>query len=364
MRASVAGAIINGHYVRGDIDVVDGQIASYGLSSRGHGLALPGLVDLQVNGYAGVDFLTASVEDYEIALSTLRNHGVFAIQPTFITASEDDLTSAVRSAAAAQQRYQSCAILGVHLEGPFLSPDHRGIHRPEYLRRPDRQLLNRMCSYGPVRTITVAPELDGALELINDAVASGVIVQLGHTAATAEQANAGFNRGARSVTHIFNGMRAFSHRDPGIVGAALARTDVIVQIIADGVHVADEAVQFVLRAAEDRVVLVTDAISAAAAVDGCYTAGGHQVIVEEGVARLGDGTLAGSTAPLIEQIRNVVDYGWSIEAAVNMASRQPALLHGRFDLGTLRGGGPADMFIVDDAFQPVRVLAAGVDVLQ
>lgn len=364
MRAGVAGAIVNGHYVRGDIDVVDGQIASYGLSPRGHGLALPGLVDLQVNGYAGVDFLTASVEDYETALSTLRNHGVFAIQPTFITASEDDLTSAVRSAAAAQQRYQSCAILGVHLEGPFLSPNHRGIHRPEYLRQPDRQLLTRMCSYGSVRTITVAPELDGALELISDAVASGVIVQLGHTAATAEQANDGFNRGARSVTHIFNGMRTFNHRDPGIVGAALARTDVIIQIIADGVHVADEAVQFALRAAKDRIVLVTDAISAAAASDGRYTAGGHQVIVEKGVARLDDGTLAGSTAPLIEQIRNVVDYGWSVEAAVNMASRQPALLHGHSDLGTLRGGGPADMLIVDDAFQPVRVLAAGIDVLQ
>ncbi|WP_083972111.1 N-acetylglucosamine-6-phosphate deacetylase [Demequina lutea] len=363
MRVGVGGAIIDGRYRRGDVEVVDGRIASYGLSPRGHGLALPGLVDLQVNGYAGVDFSTASVEEYESALSSLRSHGVFAVQPTFITASEDDLAKAVRAAAAAQQRYRSCAILGVHIEGPFLSPNHRGIHRPEYLRQPDGQLLNRLRSCGPVRTITVAPELDGALGLISDAVASGLVVQLGHSAASAEQANEGFNRGARSVTHIFNGMRAFSHRDPGIVGAALARTDVIIQIIADRVHVADEAVQLVLNAARHRVVLVTDAISAAAAPDGRYTAGGNQVIVQKGVARLDDGTLAGSTAPLIQQIRNVIDFGWSTEAAVNMASRQPARLHGRSDLGTLCGGGPADMVIVDDAFQPVRILAAGTDVL-
>lgn len=363
MRVNVRGAIINGTYVSGDVEVADGRITAYGLSPRGHGLALPGLIDLQVNGYAGVDFLTASVEDYEAALSSLRSHGVFAVQPTLITASEDGLATAVRAAALAQRRYQACEILGVHLEGPFLSAQNRGIHRPEHLRQPDMQLLDRLRERGPVRTVTLAPELEGALEFIAEAVASGVIVQLGHTAATAEQADEGFNRGARSVTHLFNGMRTFSHRDPGTVGAALARLDVLIQIIADRVHVADEAVKLALRAAGDRVILVTDAISAAAAPDGRYTAGGHAVVVREGVARLDDGTLAGSTSPLIEQVRNVIGFGWSTEAAVNMASREPARLHGRSDLGTLQVGGTANMVIVDEAFEPLRVLAAGRDVL-
>lgn len=359
MRLGVAGAVINGRYVPGDLIIDVGRITACGQRPAGRGAALPGLVDLQVNGYGGVDFLTATADDYRTALAALRADGVFAVQPTVVTASEEELRSATAAAAEAIKRFGAdYPMLGVHLEGPFLSPHHRGIHRVDYLRPPDADMLDRLCAAGPVRTITIAPELDGGLDLVAHAAARGLIVQAGHTGASAEQANAAFNRGARSVTHLFNGMRPFAHRDPGIVGATLARRDITIQIVADGVHVAEDALRAVLNAAAERTVLVTDAISAAAAQNGHYTIGGLDPVIADGVPRLEDGTLAGNTMPLLDQVRRVVSYGWPLDEAVNMASRRPALLHGRDDLGVLRVGGPANLLVVDDDLRLQQVLTA------
>lgn len=360
-RLGVAGAVIEGHYVAGDVTVVDGRVAGCGQLPAGRGLALPGLVDLQVNGYGGVDFLTASADEYRVALAALRADGIFGVQPTLITAAEEELHSATAAAAAAIARFGTAyGMLGVHLEGPFLSAHHRGIHRVAHLRRPDAAMLDRLRAAGPVRTVTIAPELDGGLDLVGHAAARGIIVQLGHTGASADVANAAFDRGARTVTHLFNCMRPFAHRDPGVVGTTLARRDVTVQIIADGVHVADDALRAVLNAAADRTILVTDAISPAAAPDGHYTAGGLDLVISDGVPRLADGTLAGNVQPLLDQVRRVAGFGWPIDAAVNMASRRPALLHGRDDLGVLRVGGVANLLVVDEALELRHVLTAGV----
>ena len=159
-------------------------------------------------------------------------------------------------------------ILGVHLEGPFLSPRRLGTHGAAARRDPDPALLDRLLDGGPVRLMTLAPELPGADALILRLLERGVTVSLGHSDATAEQANAAFDLGVRTVTHLFNAMRPFMHRDPGIVGAALARDDVIVQLILDGVHLASETATVALRAAPGRVALVTDSIAAAGAIDG------------------------------------------------------------------------------------------------
>ena len=231
---------------------------------------MAGFVDLQVNGFGGVDFLDADSEGYRRAGAALLETGVTAYLPTFITSPEEQLLAAMHEVPRERDRPR---ILGMHLEGPFLSPSRLGTHGAEARLDPDVALLDRLLDAGPVRLMTLAPELPGADAVIDRLIARGVAVSLGHSDATAEQANAAFDRGVHSVTHLFNAMRPFRHRDPGIVGAALARDDVIVSVILDGIHLAPETAAVVWRAARDRVALVTDAITAAGRADGSYSFG-------------------------------------------------------------------------------------------
>src|SRR4051794_27888542 len=219
MKLGVEAALVDGLLVRGDVEVDDGRIVAVGLSSPGRGIAVPGFIDLQVNGFGGVDFLDADADGYRRAGDALLETGVTAYLPTLITTPEHQLVAAMAEVPVGESRPR---ILGMHLEGPFLSPNRLGTHEASARRDPDLALLERLLDAGPVRLMTLAPELAGADALIDRLVERGVTVSLGHTDATAEQANAAFDRGARSVTHLFNAMRPFLHRDPGIVGAALA----------------------------------------------------------------------------------------------------------------------------------------------
>ena len=238
MKLGVEAALVDGILVQGDVEVLDGLVVGYGLASRnGRGIAAPGFVDLQVNGFGGVDFLDADTAAYARAGEALLETGVTAYLPTLITSPEDQILAAMREVPLGESRPR---ILGMHLEGPFLSPNRLGTHEASARRDPDLALLDRLLDGGPVRLMTLAPELQGADALIDRLLERGVAVSLGHSDATAAQANAAFDRGARSVTHLFNAMRPFLHRDPGIVGAALARDDVIVSIILDGIHLAPE----------------------------------------------------------------------------------------------------------------------------
>lgn len=363
MRIPLAGAVVAGAFVAGDIEIDGGRLIRVGLPSTGTGYALPGLIDLQANGYAGVDFNEADGDEIDHALTALLRDGVFAVQTAVITDSEENVVRQLRRFGdAARLRPPGAQVVGVHAEGPFLSVHHRGVHRPEYLRDPDIAIVDRFLAAGPLRTITVAPELPGAIELIAAAAARGVIVQAGHSGADAETTYAAFDAGARAVTHLFNGMIAFGHRAPGIAGATLSRSDVAIQLIADDIHLSREAAEFALRAAEDRIMLVTDASSAAAAPDGSYTVGGFDITVDEGVPRLPDGTLAGSTVTLLGQVRKLVEHGYPIDRAVNLASRAPARFFGLSDLGELRIGGRADLVITDATVNIERVLVAGEEV--
>jgi len=263
MRLGVAGAVIAGGLVAGDVEVQDGVITRAGISPAGTGYALPGLIDLQANGYGGVDFNEAGHDDFLTALRVLKRDGVFAVQPTIITDSVENVVrqlkviDAVRADPAA-----ACQIVGVHAEGPFLSPHHRGVHRTEYLRAPDRAVVEAFLAAGPLRTITIAPELDHAAEVTAWCARQGLIVQAGHSGASVEQAHALFDSGARAVTHLFNGMADFRRRDPGLPGVTLTRPDVQIQLIADHVHSAPEVVQVALAVAEARTMLVTDSSAA------------------------------------------------------------------------------------------------------
>jgi N-acetylglucosamine-6-phosphate deacetylase len=365
MRLGVAGAVIAGGLVAGDVEVEGGVIARAGLSPAGHGYALPGLVDLQVNGYGGVDFNEAGRDGFGTALRALKRDGVFAVQPTIITDSVEAVVRQLRVLASVQAGPRdpaACRVVGVHAEGPFLSPQHRGVHRTEYLRAPDQAIVAAFLQAGPLATITIAPELEGAPEVTAWCARQGLIVQAGHSGASVEQAHLAFDSGARAVTHLFNGMADFRRRDPGLVGVTLTRRDVQIQLIADHVHNAPEAVQIALSVAEDRTMLVTDASAAAGAPDGVATVGGVQVVVTDGVPRLPDGTLAGSTVTLIGQVAKLVQAGWPVDRAVNLASRRPAEFFGRAGTGTLLVGGPADLIVVDENIDLVRVLDAGAEV--
>jgi N-acetylglucosamine-6-phosphate deacetylase len=250
-------------------------------------------------------------------------------------------------------------ILGMHLEGPFLSPNRLGTHEASARRDPDLAMLDRLLAAGPVRLMTLAPELPGAEALIDRLLERGVSVSLGHTDANAAQANAAFDRGARSVTHLFNAMRPFLHRDPGIVGAALARDDVVVSIILDGIHLAPETSKTVWRAARGRMALVTDAITGAGVADGSYSLGNLDVHVHEGTVRGPDGVLAGSVLTMIEAVRNLHELGVPIEDAVGAATSTPARVLGDPQLGRLDVGLPADLVVLTDAIEIERVLVGG-----
>jgi N-acetylglucosamine-6-phosphate deacetylase len=361
MRLGVEYALVDGDLVRGDVEVADGRIAAVGLNGPpGSGIAAPGFVDLQVNGFGGVDFFSADADAYARAGEALLRTGVTAFQPTLITAPVQELEAALREV---PPRGAAPHVLGAHLEGPFLAPTRLGAHPASSRRDPDVALLERLLEAGPVVHVTLAPELPGALELVDVLHARGVTVAFGHSNATAEEARAGFARGARTVTHIFNAMRPFEAREPGLAGAALACADVDVQVILDGVHLADDTARLVWRAAAGRMALVTDAVSGAGVGDGSYRLGSTSVEIENGVARRVDGVLAGSTVTMIEAVRNLVELGAPVAGALAAASEVPARVAGRSDVGRLEPGAIADVVVLDGSLEIERVLAAGEDVL-
>jgi N-acetylglucosamine-6-phosphate deacetylase len=356
MKLGVEAAVVEGQLVPGDVDVDDGVVTAVGLSGAGNGIAAAGLVDLQVNGFAGVDFLTTDAGGYAAAGEALLETGVTAYLPTLITSPEPMLVAALR---AVPGKSRGARILGVHLEGPFLSPARLGAHPADARRDPDTALLERLLGAGPVRLVTLAPELPGALDLIDTLHARGIAVSLGHSDATAAEAHAAFDRGVRTVTHVFNAMRPLGHRDPGIVGAALARADVVVQAIVDGIHLDPDIVRILWRAVRGRLALVSDATSAARLGDGTYTLGGAEIVVSAGIARRRHDPMAGSTLTLIEAVRNLVEAGAPPAEALEAASAVPAGVLGLPDLGRLAPGARADVIVLDDALEVVRTLVAG-----
>jgi N-acetylglucosamine-6-phosphate deacetylase len=358
VRLEVQAALIRGELVPGDVEVVDGVVAEVGLPTSARGsVAVPGFVDLQVNGFAGVDFLSASTADYERAGAALLEGGVTAYQPTFITATEPALLDALRAVPA---NGSAPRVIGAHVEGPFLSPERLGTHPREHRRDPDVALLDRLLDGGRVTEVTLAPELSGAEALIERALERGVVVSAGHTNATAEQAHAAFDLGVSTVTHIFNAMRPFRSRDPGVAGVALTRRDVFVQMIVDGHHLADETVRLIWAAAAGRVALVTDAMAGAGVNPGSYPFGDFEIEISDGgVPVREDGVLAGTVLTMIDAVRNLHALGIPFEDSVGAATGVPARIIGRPELGVLEPGGRADVVVLDDRLEIVRVLCGG-----
>jgi N-acetylglucosamine-6-phosphate deacetylase len=366
MRLGVAQAVVGGEIVRGDVVVAGGRIAAVGAApAAASGTAVPGFVDLQVNGFAGVDFLTGDPADWRRAASALAATGVTAFRPTFISAPPGQLRRGLEVASGVADRGQPLPhVLGVHLEGPFLSPRWPGAHPPEHLRAPELALVDDLRAAGPVTHVTLAPELRGALELVAALTARNITVAIGHTDADARTCRAAFDRGARALTHIHNAHRRFTARDPGPAGAALTHAGVTVTAIVDGHHLAPETAEIAWRTAGRRFALVTDAIAAAraarAAAPEATTIAGRMVAVgPAGDARLPDGRLAGSTLTMDAALRNLVACGATLPQAVHAAARAPALLAGRPDLGRIAIGAPADIAVLDGSLNVRRTFVSG-----
>jgi N-acetylglucosamine-6-phosphate deacetylase len=360
VRLGVEAALVRGELVAGDVDVEDGRIVAVGLSGGPRGrVAVPGFVDLQVNGYGGVDFLSASTDDYRRAGEALLLAGVTAYQPTFISAAEATTVEALR---AMPTDDFGPRVLGAHLEGPFLSANWPGMHPLERLRTPDVALLDRLLAAGKVTQMTLAPELPGADALVEGLRDRGVAVSAGHTNATAAEAHHAFDLGVGGVTHVFNAMRPFRSRDPGVAGAALTRAGVVISMVVDGHHLADETVRLVWACAAGRVALVTDAMAAAGngGNGGRFLLGDVEVAVDDGAAPMrNDGTLAGTVLTMIEAVRNLHALGVPFEQAVGAATEVPARFLARGDVGFLEPGARADVVMLDDRLEIQAVLCAG-----
>ncbi len=362
MRLGVAAALVVGDLVEGDVEVIDGRVAAVGLGApAGTRIAAPGFVDLQVNGYAGVDFSAPGEIGHEAAARALLAHGVTAFQPTIVTA---EAGAMVDSIARACQIAGGPRVIGVHLEGPFLSPARPGVHDAGAIRAPDLALLEELLAAGNVSQVTLAPELPGSAALIDALVERGVTVSCGHTDADAVAAHLAFDRGANAVTHVFNAMRRSGPRDPGIAYAALGRDGVFVTAIVDGHHLADDTVRTIWRAAGDRLVLISDAVAAAAVPDGDYTLGGNVPIHSgDGLVRNDDGSLAGSSLSMLDAVRSLHALGVPLAAALTAATEAPARMARRPDLGRVAPGAVADLVVLDGSLDLEQVFLGGAPVL-
>lgn len=330
------------------------------------GVLTAGMVDLQVNGCFGVDFADATPTGWSLARRALARTGVTSFLPTAITAPIEDLVAFVGQVVAERDRegaYDEARILGAHLEGPFLSPLHAGAHEPTLMIGPRDDDVDRLLSLGrgAVAAVTIAPEIPGAERAIRRLHDAGAVVSVGHSDATAEQVHGAADAGASMITHVFNAQRGLHHREPGVPGAAFDDTRFRLGLIADLHHVAGPVVRLVFTAAPDRVVLVTDAVAAMGMPPGTYALSGEPAVVDSPGAppRRLDGTLAGSSLSLDQAVRNVVGLGIPVSTALLAATRTPADVVGRADLGRLEVGAAADLVWWDDELRPQRTWIGG-----
>lgn len=334
----------------------------------GDAILTPGLIDLHIHGAAGYDVMDATDDGLAAIERLMARHGVTSYCPTTVTAPIDPTLRALESLARAMQigREQGdrARPLGIHLEGPFLSHARRGVHSSLFLQRASLHIFEQMwdAAGGKISVLTIAPELEGALELIRDAAGKNVCVSIGHSNASREEAAAGVRAGARHATHTFNAMRRLGHRDPGLLGAILTDGKLTADIIADGQHVSPEVVDLFLRAkGVDRTVLITDGISATGMPDGTYHLGSYQVEVREGRCE-SHGKLAGSVLTMDRAVRNVMKFaGISFQDAIRLATLNPARVLGvEKRKGSLRVGSDADMAVFSPAGEVRQTIVGGI----
>ena len=359
--------------------VEDGKVISVSSSQEtefpegGHRLDYPGCVlapgyiDVHIHGGAGHDVMDSDASALAAIEESMARRGVTSYLPTTVSAPESNIVRALRNLGAhikmSEQRMRRARPLGIHLEGPFISHAKRGVHPADTLVSPSPERLDRFweASDGTLRMMTIAPELDGAIETIKHAQHLGVLSSLGHSNATFHEARQGIAAGARHATHCFNAMRALNHREPGILGAILVDDQLTGDMIVDGVHIAPTVVElFVRLKGIERTVLITDAISATGMPDGKYRLGSFEVTVHADRCEC-EGKLAGSVLTLDRAVRNVMSFaGVDLQQAVRMATLNPAQLLGiAGQCGMLTPGAIADVVVLSPRGEVVQTIVAG-----
>lgn len=331
-------------------------------------IATPGFLDVHIHGAGGRDVMESTEDALRTVSRSVATHGTTSFVATTATASPESICKSAEGIAGfISRQHQSdeprAEILGVHFEGPFISYVRRGVHPSEFLKLPSADLLERFieAAKGHAQILTLAPELLGAMPCIDAARKAGLVVAIGHTDATYEQARAAIARGAHHAVHVYNAMRPFSHRDSGVIGAVLTTPEVTAELIADGVHVDETAMRLLLQAkGAAGVILVSDGISATGMPDGKYTLGTFEVTVSGGVCRNSEGKLAGSTLTLDRALRNIVNLGVPLADALRMLTLNPATLLGiEFKKGSLRPDADADILLLDEALNITQVWTRG-----
>lgn len=369
MRYENGWIFTDGRFVRGGFSVENGRFAHVLEDVPGPAedldgaLVIPGLVDIHVHGCAGADFSDGDYAGLVRMARYLARRGVTSFAPASMTLPYDALDKAFHAAARLRREglADGARLMGIQMEGPFLSREKRGSQNPAYLRLPDWDRFLRLydAAEGLLRIVDVAPELPGAVEFTRRA-SEKCRVSVAHTAAGYDQAAAVFDAGATHLTHLFNAMSGIHHRHPGPIGAASERENVTAELICDGIHVHPSAVRMAFRLFPGRICLISDALRCCGMADGSYSLGGQEILLSGGVARLTGGAIAGSAADLYQCMCRAVSFGIPREQAVWAATALPARVIGReSETGTIADGRAADFVICGGELEPEAVYLGG-----
>lgn len=326
---------------------------------------IPGLIDLHIHGANGYDTMDSNYEALNEISKYLAENGVTAFLATTVTADWKKLKdAAINIDKTMNKGVEGAVIIGSYIEGPFITEKNRGAHPAKFIRRLDYKEINGMIkdSNESIKVITIAPEKEGALDLIKSLTTKGLKVSIGHTNATFDQTKKAIQNGANIGVHVFNGMRGFHHREPGVVGAVLAIDEIYAELIADMIHVHPEAIKILVKCkGANKVCLISDCMRAGGLADGEYKLGELEVIVKDSIPRLNSGSLAGSTLKLIDGVKNMIEkVGVSPLEAVHMASLIPAkILEIDDELGSIRKNKRANLTVIDDYYNVIMTIIAG-----
>lgn len=322
----------------------------------------PGLIDIHTHGADGYDTMDATPEALQGYSQFLAQHGVTSFLPTTVAASKEDIQAAIDNVAQMITSVDGARLLGIHPEGPYLNAAHKGAQPEEQLRRAQKAEYHPWITHDMVKLFTVAPEIEGVMDLISEGQDHGVEFAVGHSGASYEVMQDAVDRGLRQATHTFNGMLGLHHRRPGTVGSVLTEERIYAQVIADGVHLHPAIVKLIIKAkGVERTILISDSIRATGLKDGEYTLGEQAIYVNEGIARISSGSLAGSTLTMDTAVRNTMKFtSLSFQEVLPMATSVPSKAMGLDDqIGILKPGARADIVCFDAMLNIRKVFIGG-----